>query len=320
MTSPSTAAPAPAPLQLTARDWCLLVALSVLWGSSFFFAKIAVTEIPPLTLVALRVGIAGLALQIVLIAQGHGSPVTDRRFPALFVLGVVNNVIPFSLLFWAQQTLPAGLAAIFNATTPIFTMMLATVFTADDKATWLKIAGIGLGFSGVVLMLGTGLSAGATGHLLAELACLGAALSYGVSALIARRLAAAPPVFLATGQFTGATMVIVPLALIVDAPWTLPAPSLPAIGAVLALALASSAFGYLLYFAIIRSAGATNASLVTYLVPMTAILLGALFLGERLGLFEYAGMVLIIGGVALAQGRLRRLRRTAATNPPGGTG
>lgn len=310
MTTPaSPTATAPAPLSLSARDWGLLVSLSVLWGSSFFFAKIAVAEIPPLTLVALRVAIAGLALQIVLLAKGHGSPVTDRRFPALFLLGVINNVIPFSLLFWAQQTLPAGLAAIFNATTPIFTMMLATLFTADDRATPLKVAGIGLGFAGVVLMLGTGLAAGATGHLVAELACLGAALSYGFSALLARRLAAAPPVFLATGQFTGASLVIVPLALIVDAPWTLSTPSLPAIGAVLALALASSAFGYLLYFAIIRSAGATNASLVTYLVPMTAILLGTVFLNERLGLADYGGMALIIGGIALAQGRLRQIAR-----------
>lgn len=314
MTTPPPAASSAAysRLSLSARDWALLLTLSVLWGGSFFFAKVAVAEIPPLTLVALRVAIAAVALHVVLAATGRRSPIFDRRFPAYLLLGVINNVIPFSLIFWAQQSIPSGIAAILNATTPIFTLVLATLLTADDRATPLKIAGIALGFSGVVLMLGTGLAGGGDIHLLAEIACLGAAFSYGFSALLARRLSASAPIMLATGQLTGSSLVMIPLALLVEAPWTVAMPSDAAIASVAALALASTALAYLLYFAIVRSAGATNASLVTYLVPMTAILLGALILDERLGLADYGGMVLIIGGIALAQGRLRRLRKTAA--------
>ncbi|MGX1307772.1 drug/metabolite transporter (DMT)-like permease [Amorphus suaedae] len=307
--------PGPRPLVLTPRDWAMLVLLSVLWGGSFFFAKIAVAEIPPLTLVAARVAIAAVALHVFLFATGRPSPLVDARFPAFVVLGIFNNVIPFSLLFWAQLTIPSGLAAILNATTPIFTMVLATMLTADDRATPLKIGGIALGFIGVVVMLGTAPS-GDSGSLLAELACLGAALSYGISGMLARRLTAAPPVLLATGQLTGSTLIMIPLALVTEAPWTMAMPSAAAIGAVAAIALASTAFGYLLYFAVLRSAGATNTSLVTYLVPMTAILLGTLFLGERLGLADYAGMVLIIGGIALAQGRLKKPAR-APVRPDG---
>jgi drug/metabolite transporter (DMT)-like permease len=304
----ASVSPAPRPLVLTPRDWAMLVTLSVLWGGSFFFAKIAVAEIPPLTLVALRVAIAAAALHLVLFVRGEGSPLLDRRFPALVVLGIFNNVIPFSLLFWAQLTIPSGLASIFNATTPIFTVVLATLLTADDKATPLKIGGIALGFAGVVVMLGTGSSGGG---LLPQLACLGAAFSYGVSNMVARRLTFAPPMTLATGQLTGSTLIMIPLALGFEAPWTLPVPSATAVGAVLAIAILTTAVAYLLFFAVLKSAGATNASLVTYLVPVSAILLGTVFLGERLGPADYAGMVLIIGGIALAQGRLRRPGRSA---------
>lgn len=302
---------APRPLILTPRDWAMLLTLSVLWGGSFFFAKIAVAEIPPLTLVTLRVAIGAIALHLVLFARGEGSPLFDRRFPSLVVLGIVNNVIPFSLLFWAQQSIPSGLASIFNATTPIFTMLLATLLTADDKATPLKIGGITLGFLGVVVMLGTGPSGG--GGLLPQIACLGAAFSYGVSNMVARRLTTCPPMMLATGQLTGSTLIMIPLALALEAPWTLPVPSAAAIGSVLGLAILTTALAYLLFFAVLKSAGATNASLVTYLVPVSAILLGTVFLGERLGPAHYAGMVLIIAGVALAQGRLRRPRPTPRT-------
>ena len=142
-----------------------------------------------------------------------------------------------------------------------------------------------------------------------QIACLGAACSYGVANMLARRLTACPPITLATGQLTASTLIMVPVSLIVDAPWTLPMPSALAVGSVLAIALLTTALAYLLFFAVLKSAGATNASLVTYLVPVSAILLGTVFLGKRLGAADFAGMVLIIGGIALAQGRLRRPRR-----------
>jgi len=143
-------------------------------------------------------------------------------------------------------------------------------------------------------------------------------LSYGVSNMIARRLTSAPPMTLATGQLTGSTLIMIPLALVFEAPWTLPVPSATAVGAVLAIAILTTAVAYLLFFAVLKSAGATNASLVTYLVPVSAILLGTVFLGERLGPADYAGMVLIIGGIALAQGRLRRPGRSPDRAAGGG--
>jgi drug/metabolite transporter (DMT)-like permease len=253
----------------------------VLWGGSFFFAEIAVEVLPPLLLVFLRVSIAALTLHVVLFARGRRSSLFHRRFPALLVLGLINNVVPFSLIFWAQATLASGIAAVINGMTPIFTMLLAAVLTADEKLTSAKVAGILIGFGGVAVMVGAGALQGAGHHVLPALALVAAAVAYALSAIFARRLTGFDPLDIAAGQLTGSTLIMAALFAVGLATGAGAAPlggvawpDAHVVAAVLALGIFSTAIAYLLYFALIKSAGATNASLVTYLVPVTAILLG----------------------------------------------
>jgi len=174
-------------MRMTARDWGLLVLLSVLWGGSFFFAAIAVKQLPPLTVVALRTGIAGLVLAAVLKARGTGWPVGRGAVGAFLAMGFLNNLVPFSLLFWAQTLIPSSLASILNATTPIFSLIIAHFLLADERMAANKVVGIGFGFLGVVVLLGNDVADGASVVLLGMAACLGAALSYGFASVFGRR-------------------------------------------------------------------------------------------------------------------------------------
>ncbi len=300
--------PSTAPSTMSARDWAMLLTLGALWGGSFFFARVAVMEVHPLTLVLFRVGIAALALQIYL--RVAGIPLAPARpyLGAFLILGLVNNVIPFSLMFTGQTQIGAGLASVINATTPFWTMILANAVTADEKFTPRKLVGIALGVAGTAVMVGPGLIAGLGGPAWAKLVLLGMSLSYAAAFIYARRFRALAPQLVATGQLTAATIIMIPVVMIVNGPQGLFEASPAAWAAILALALASTAFAYIIYFALIRSAGSTNASLVTLLVPISAILLGTLILSERLAIFEIAGMVLIAIGLLTIDGRLR-LRR-----------
>jgi drug/metabolite transporter (DMT)-like permease len=300
--------PSTAPSTMSARDWAMLLTLGALWGGSFFFARVAVMEVHPLTLVLFRVGIAALALQIYL--RVASIPLAPARpyLGAFLILGLVNNVIPFSLMFTGQTQIGAGLASVINATTPFWTMILANAVTADEKFTPRKLAGIALGIAGTAVMVGPGLIAGLGGPAWAKLVFLGMSLSYAAAFIYARRFRALAPQLVATGQLTAATIIMIPVVMIVNGPQGLFEASPAAWAAILALALASTAFAYIIYFALIRSAGSTNASLVTLLVPISAILLGTLILSERLAIFEIAGMVLIAIGLLTIDGRLR-LRR-----------
>lgn len=284
-------------------EWVLLGLLSLVWGGSFFFAKIAVAEVPPLTLVACRVGLAAAALMIVLRALGNAMPSDARSWRNFAVMGLLNNAVPFTLLFWAQITIASGLAAILNATTPLFTALFAQALTADERLTAGKGVGILLGIAGVAVMIGVDVLENADGAVLAQLACLGAACSYGLASIWGRRFAGTPPMVTACGQLTASSILMIPIAFVLDRPWQLAAPSAGAVAALIALALVSSAFAYILYFRILKAAGATNVSLVTLLVPVSAILLGAVFLGERLSGEEIAGMALIALGLMAIDGR-----------------
>jgi drug/metabolite transporter (DMT)-like permease len=307
---PSPAAFALRPLSLA--DWGLLVLLSLLWGGSFFFIAIAVTELPPLVIVASRVLIAALALHLVLRIGGERLPTTGAAIGAFALMGVFNNAIPFTLLVWGQSHIASGLAAILNATTPLFTVLVAHFATTDERLTLGRIAGVLVGFSGVVAMIGPGALAGVEADVLAELACLGAALCYGFATVFGRRFRrlGLSPVQTATGQLTASTLIMVPVALVFAAPWTLPVPSTSAIGSVVALALASTAFAYIVFFRILARSGATSISLVTFMVPVSAMLLGTLVLGERLAPEHFLGIALIGVGLALIDGR--PLKRIAA--------
>lgn len=293
-------------MRMTLRDLALLALLSLLWGGSFFFAAVAVREVPPLTVVLCRVGIAAAALLLVLRARGATVPIGGTVVVTFLVMGLLNNFVPFSLFFWAQTSIPSGLAAILNATTPIFSMIVAHLLLTDERMSARKVVGGTLGLLGVVLLVGSDAWSGLSLSTLAMLACLGAALSYGFAAVYGRRFRqlGIPPSVGAFGQLAGSTVMMAPVALLVDQPWTLPLPSTAALASIVALALASTALAYVIYFRLLATAGAVNASLVTLLIPVSAILLGAIVLGERLALRHYGGLALIMVGLLAIDGRL----------------
>jgi drug/metabolite transporter (DMT)-like permease len=300
--------PAGGQRSMSAFDWGRLLLLGAIWGGSFFFARIAVAEMHPLTLVLFRVTIAAAALHVYLAARGPSFRLALPLAGSFLILGIINNVLPFSLIFAGQREMGAGLAAVLNATTPFWTIVLANAFTADEKLSWNKVAGVLLGIAGVAVMVGPGIVASLGGPVWAKFAMIGASLSYAVALVFARRFRAVPPAVVATGQLTASTIIMIPLVLLWNGPAGLFAASPPVWAAVLALALVSTAFAYILYFGVLGSAGATNASLVTLIVPVSAILLGFVFLGERLELFEVAGMLLIGLGLVTIDGRIFRRR------------
>ncbi|WP_022728032.1 DMT family transporter [Fodinicurvata sediminis] len=293
---------------MTPGTWGLLVTLSLLWGGAFFFVGVAVKSLPPLTIVALRLGLAASALWCVCLLRGVTLPRSPAIWRAFLVMGVFNNAIPFSLIVWGQSQIASGLASILNATTPLFTVVLAGIFLADERVTGLKLSGVFVGLVGTVVMIGPAVLTGREASALAQLAILGAALSYASAAVFGRRFRdlGVHPLMTATGQVTMSSLILVPLALLVDRPFTLDLPPAEVWLAILALALLSTALAYILYFRILSLAGATSVQLVTFLVPVTAILLGALVLGERLAPQHFAGMGLIALGLAVIDGRLPR--------------
>ncbi len=293
---------------MTAKDWGQLLLLGAIWGGSFFFAHIAVAEMHPLVLVLFRVAIAAIALQLYLAVHGPSFRLAFPHAGLFFLLAFTNNVVPFSLIFAGQTALGAGVASVLNATTPFWTLVLANALTSDEKLSWNKLAGIALGIAGTAVMIGPGLIAGLGGPVWAKFALIGASLSYAVALMIARRFKGVPSPVIATGQLTASTIIMIPVVLFTYGPTGLFSASPPVWAAVLALALLSTAFAYILYFNLVASAGATNASLVTLVVPASAVLLGFLFLSERLALFEVCGMALIALGLVTIDGRLFRRR------------
>ncbi len=288
------------------RDWSLLIALSILWGGSFFFVRVALDGVPPLTLVLARVVIASAVLLLLLRATGEALPRRRDVWLTLAVMALLNNIIPFSLIFWGQTAIPAGLAAILNATTPLFTVIVMHLFTTDDRATPGKALGVALGFAGVVVLVGPAVTGALDTPIWALAACLAAALSYAFSGLWGRRIKplGLTPTFTAWAQLTVTSLVMTPVVALVDRPWALAMPGLPAIAAVVALAVLSTALAYIIFFRILASAGPSNLLLVTFLIPVSAILLASLFLGERLAWTHFAGMGLIGIGLAAIDGRL----------------
>jgi drug/metabolite transporter (DMT)-like permease len=300
-------------------EWTLLIGLSVLWGGSFYFVGVAVDGLPPFTIVVLRVGIAALALNVAVLAMGLRMPSDRRAWVAFFGMGFLNNLMPFCLIVWGQTHIASGLASILNATTPMYTVVAAHFLTRDEKMNAGKLAGVVIGFAGVIAMIGPEALKGLGVDVFAQLAVLGAAMAYAFAGVFGRRFQrmGIAPLITATGQVTASTLMLAPVALVVDRPWTLPMPTAEVWGAIVGLALLSTALAYILYFRILATAGATNLLLVTFLIPVSAIVLGATLLGERLAPEHFAGMVLIGLGLAAIDGRpLTRLRlRTGRKNP-----
>lgn len=311
---------------LSALDWAMLILLAALWGGTFLFVELALAAFPPFTLVALRVGFGAATLWIIALLLGLAPPKGLRLWSRLLLLGFLNNAVPFSLIVYGQTQIGAGLASILNAATPVFTVLVAGALLPDERIRWSKGAGALVGLAGAALVIGPKalLELGAAGfqapQTLAQLAVLGAALSYAFAAIQARRLSRTglSPLMIAVGQLTASTLLLVPAALLVDQPFSaeqtaryaaLPSADLAlAWAASIAQGVASTAFAYLLYFRIIASAGATNGALVTLLIPPFAILFGVALLGERLAAQDILGMAVIGLGLALIDGRLLRRR------------
>lgn len=300
------AVPSPAPAPMTGRDWLILGVLSLLWGGSFLFGRVAVAEWPPFTIVFCRVAGGAIVLAIVARAMGLAFPRDRGLWGSFIVLALLSNVIPFSLIVYGQQQVGAGLASILNATTPLFALLVTHCMTEDEKLTPMRLAGVVGGFCGVTIMLGPSAVDGLSGPLLAQAAILMAACAYGWAVWYGRRLKKLNPIQAALGQLTAASGLMVPPMLLADRPWALPPLSGPAIGSLVGLAVLSTAVAYVLYFRLLARVGAGNSSLVTFLIPPSALLMGILFLDEHLTGWQVAGMAGIGLGLALVDGRLFR--------------
>ena len=300
--------------RMSAQTWGLLALLGMIWGGSFFFARVAIAHVPPATLVLLRVGIAALALHIYVAGRFGIYATLKERWREFLLLGLINNAVPHMLIFLGQTQIGAGLASILNATTPIFTVLIANRFTQDEKLSSQKIAGCLIGLLGTAVLIGPRALAPFTGDsgppLWALVLPVLAAVSYGFAATYGKRFRGIAPPVIAAGQLTASTLLMLPVSFALDTPWQLALPPLSAILAVAALALVSTAYGYILFFRIMAEAGATNTSLVTLLVPPSAILAGMLFLGEELTPLGMLGMALVLIGLIALDGRLfARFRR-----------
>jgi drug/metabolite transporter (DMT)-like permease len=299
--------------RIDARDWSLLALLSVLWGGSFFFNGVALRELPPLTVVFLRVVLAALILLPLLWVYRIRFPTSISGWKPFFTVALFNNVLPFSLVVTGQTYIPSGLASILNATTPLFTVMVMAG-AGDEKLYARRIAGIVTGLIGVIILRGQNLDFG-KGQGIGILLCLAGAFSYGLAALFARRqLSDSPPLATATFQLLASSLMMTIVVAVVEKPWRLPMPGATTWLAMLGLAALSTALAYIVFFQILRRSGSTNVMLVTLLIPVTAILLGYLVLGEEISLREIIGALVIGSALLLIDGRVpslvRRLRAT----------
>jgi drug/metabolite transporter (DMT)-like permease len=293
--------------------WAQMTLLALIWGGSFLSIKLAVAETGVLSTVAIRVAGAAAVLWAVLLPMGYRIPREGRVWGALFVMGLLNNALPFTLITWGQQSIPTGLAAILNASTAIFGVLIAALAFRDETLTARKALGVGLGFLGVATAIGLRNFASLDLTSLSQLAVLGASLCYALSGAFARHaLGGLPPQVAAAGMLTASAAMMVPLALVREG--LPPAHHSAAAWAALGyLAVIATALAYLLFYRIIGRVGAGNASLVTLMVAPVSILLGAWLLGEVLPLRAYLGFALLVAGLVILDGRLLRRQRPAVT-------
>lgn len=304
----------PAALRMTPLEWLLLTILGSFWGGTFFFNAVALPEVPPFTVICFRVAVAALILWAVVLVKGIEVPRDGGTWFSLLVMAALNSALPFFLIAWGQLHIASGLAAILIATTPLYAVVAAHFYTSDERMSPGKIAGVLVGIAGVVFLIGPEFLGGIGTNLLAQLSVIGAALCYAGSAIYGRRFSKSgvPPMIVATGQMSMSTVLLLPFALLIDRPWTLPGPSLEAIGALLGLAVLGTAIAYLIYFRILATAGAVNILLVNFLVPVSALVLGIFILGEVLTTDQVIGMACIAAGLALIDGRMLQRKAKAA--------
>ncbi|MGD8436852.1 MAG: EamA family transporter [Syntrophobacterales bacterium] len=282
---------------MSLRNFAILFVLGLIWGASFLFIKVAVVTIPPFTVAFGRTALAALILYVVLRYRGLKLGSWGHLWGAFLILGLLNGAVPYTLITWAEIHIDSGLAAILNALMPLFTVLLAHFFTQDEKLNWMKVIGIFLGFLGILVLIGPAVLKGLGTHVIGQLAVVGAALCYAMAAIYGRRLKEVPPLVSATGQLIGAALLTMPLSFIIDPPWELSV-TLLSLGALACLSLLGTALAYILYYYLLARIGATNVSLVTYLLPITGVFWGALLLGERLHWSAFLALALILAGIA----------------------
>ncbi|HEY7702078.1 MAG TPA: EamA family transporter [Candidatus Limnocylindrales bacterium] len=299
----------------TRADWIIFLALGFMWGSSYLFIKLAVDSFGTFTLIALRLLIGAAFLWVVLRASRTALPRERRVYGHLIVMSVINIAIPFFLITWAEQSVDSALAAILNATVPLFVIVLAPLFLPDEPIRLNGILGLAIGFVGVVLIVSPGLTA-AAGTLPGQLALLGSSISYAIGNVYARRnIQGQPPMIPAVFQVTFALLIVGLLAIILERPWTA-TPDAEAWFSVVWLGILGSGMAYLAYFRLLLTWGATRTALVAYLLPVVGIVLGFLVLREPIDASLLAGTALVIAGVALVNGRWGRRRLFAPTPQP----
>ena len=278
-----------------------LLVLSSLWGSSYLFIKVAVAEVPALTMVAARLGVGSLILWGLLWATRRSMPRSRAMWGTYTVLGLLNGALPYSLIFWSEQSISSGLAALLQATMPIFTVILAHFLGRDEHLTPVKVLGVVVGFVGVGILMLPDLRQGLQASLLGQLAVVASSMSYAGAAIYARnRLRGQAPLVSTTGQMTMGAVLTLPLSLVVDRPFDL-SPSLPVVGSWLALTLLGTVVAYLIYYRLIERTGATFVSMVTYITPVNGLILGALVLGEPLTETLLVSLGLILLSVLLVR-------------------
>jgi drug/metabolite transporter (DMT)-like permease len=300
----------------SARDWGLLFALVALWGSNFMFVKLGVATVPPATLVAARLALGALILLAVVRALGYTLPAPGREWAPYAVLGLVGNCMPFSFITWGQQHMDSALAGILMAIMPLATMVLAHFLVRGEGMTRNRVAGFLLGFAGIVVLTGPAALAGLGGApiaILAQLAVLSGALCYAANSVLSRVLIKGGVLVASAAIIAAGALISLPVALIVDRPWAL-APSWGSVAAVIWIGIGPTAIATLVFLKVIASAGPTFMSLANYLIPVVALLLGIGLLDEEPGANAVAGLLLILGGIALSQFR----GRAALARPAGG--
>ena len=281
-------------------DYCLILLTGLLWGSAFLLIKIAIVTIPPYTLTMGRMGIATLALFVVLILRGQWLPL-DRKSLALFsFIGLFGSALPFTLINWGEIHIPSGLAAVLMGIMPITTALLAHFFIPDEPFGWRKAIGIFVAFGGLLILVGIDAISGFDSSVTAQIAMLCAAAAYAVTTTFTRlRMRVAHPgLIMATGSSMMGFLWVLPLALIYDRPWSL-TPDLMGVSATVLLGLLPSAVGILLFFHLIRRVGATIFAQVNYLIPIVGAFLGVVFLGEALNWQLISALVLVLSGISI---------------------
>jgi len=290
------------------KDWVLLLALVAMWGSAFMFNKLGVATVPPATLVAGRLLIGALILLVVVHALGARLPPLGRNWLPYLVLALVGNCIPFYVIVWGQKTVDSALAGILMAAMPLVTLVLAHFFVQGERMTRKRAAGFALGFLGIVLLIGPAALTGIGGsalQVISQLAVLAGALCYATNSVLTRLMVKGNNVLIASAaMLLVAAVLMLPVALILDRPWTL-TPTFSSTAAIVWLGIGPTAVATLCYFKLIGSAGPTFMSLVNYLSPPVAVFLGVTLMGEHPGVEAYTGLALILAGIALSQLRRR---------------